>query len=71
MSLKINKYLEEQNYLEIKDIRNENKIIMNCFNNKNTKKVYNYLTLMKNITNDSEKNEFNSFINNIENKILK
>ena len=71
MSLQIKKLIEEKNYLEIKDIRNNNKIIMNCFNDNNTQKVFNYLSLMKNITNDYTKNEFNTFINNIEKNIFK
>ena len=71
LSLQINKSIIDENYLEIKDIKNENKIIMNCFNNDNTKKAYNYLTLMKNNINEYTKNEFDDFIQNIENKFLK
>ena len=71
ISLQINKSAINDNYLEIKNLKNDNKIIMNCFNNDNTKKTYNYLTLMKNNFNDFLKNEFNNFIQNIENKFIK
>ena len=70
ISLYINKSPINESYLEIKDIRNENKIIMNCFNTDNTTRAYNYLSLMKNNMNEHNKNEFDALIQNIENKFL-
>ena len=71
LSVEISISLEENNFLEIKDSRNKNKIIMNCFDDDNKKKVYNYFSFMIKNKSESEKNEFNLFFNNIENKIYK
>ena len=71
LALNIQESLNEKTFLEIKDMRNSYKVIMNCFNDDNTKKVHNYLSFMINNNNDFEKNEFNLFFQNIENKILK
>ena len=71
LALNIQESLNEKTFLEIKDMRNSYKVIMNCFNDDNTKKVQNYLSFMINNNNDFEKNEFNLFFKNIENKILK
>ena len=71
MALNIKISLTEKNYLEIKDIRNSNKIIMNCFTENNTQKVYNYFSFMINNDNDIKKRDFNLFFKNIENIILK
>ncbi len=61
----------EENYLEINDNRNENKLIMNCFNEDNTKKVFQYFKIMKENNNILYENFFYDFIKNIEDKILK
>ena len=71
LSFQINKSEINDNYLEIKNLKSGYIIIMNCFNNDNTKKVFNYLTLMKNNFNDFLKSEFDTFIQNIENKFIK
>ena len=71
ISLNINTSLNTKNFLEINDIRNKNKIIMNCFDDDNTQKVFNYFNFMIDNIYDSKKREFNLFFNNIENKILK
>ena len=70
ISLKVLKSQTEENFIEIKDLRNDNKTVINCFNNDNTKKVFNYLMLMIRHLIHFKKNEFNNFIKNIENKIL-
>ena len=71
ISLNINTSSNSKNFLEINDKRNKNKIIMNCFDDDNTQKVFNYFNFMINNIYDLKKKEFNLFFNNIENKILK
>ena len=71
MSLNISISLIENNFLEIKDNRNNNKLIMNCFDDDNKKKVYNYFTFMISNNIEFEKNEINLFFKNVENKIFK
>ena len=71
MSLNISISLIENNFLEIKDNRNNNKLIMNCFDDDNKKKVYNYFAFMINNNIEFEKNEINLFFKNVENKIFK
>ena len=71
INLSINISLNEKNFLEINDMKNKKKIIMNCFDNDNTKKVFNYFSFMISNNDDLKKNELNLFFKNIENIILK
>ena len=71
INVNVQEIKNEENYLEINDNRNENKLIMNCFNEDNTKKVFQYFKIMKENNNILYENSFYDFIKNIEDKILK
>ena len=70
-NIKIRGQLNKDNFIEIMNTEDKkNKIIMNCFNPTNKQKTNNYLTQMIDQCISFEKSLFDTFLDNIENKVI-